>query len=322
MNLLSILGFHINSLMINGNARAIYLVLAKTLHFAVVLIAISILRKNRAALTLKQIVPLLPCLIISIYICAVFFDTFPDNKNGLSLPLVIALVGLLYINGIIVINTQSIKTAVVENEEQKLAVRLYKMQEQYYHNVVKDREETRALWHDVKKHITAIEAIFNSGDTSAAKAEYEAIQQAFDELGTVVDVENEALNTIIYHNIQYAKAHDISVSLTAQVSPEISISAVDLSVILGNTFDNAIDECTILGREGREIYVTLIQRNDMLFYEIKNPCMEIPHKKAGRHHGYGLKNIKSCIQKYGGVMENNVNDGYYCVSIRLNCKSH
>lgn len=320
LKLLNILGLRTNLLMLEGNSRVIYLAVAKTVHFAVVLVATSILRKNRTTLTIKQITPLFPCLIVSIYICSVLFDAFPDNENDSSLALVIALVGLLYINGIIVINTQSIKSAIVGNEEQKLAVQHYKMQEQYYNNVIRDREEMRVLWHDVNKYVTAIEAIVNSGDIQTAKQEYKAIRQSLDKLDTIVDVENEVLNTIIYHNLQRAKSHNISVSLTAQVSPEITISAIDLNVILGNTFDNAIDECAMLEDECRNIYVSLIQRKSMLFYEMKNPCMGISHKKAGRHHGYGLKSVRTCVQKYGGAMENGIIDGYYCVSIRLNCR--
>lgn len=319
---MNILGFDTGVLMTEGNARAIYLALAKTLHFSVVIIVALVFKKNRTALTIKQVALLLPCIIISIYICTVFFDVFPNNEKGLSLSLLIALAGLLYINGIIVVNTQSIKTAIVENEEQKLAARHYEMQEQYYQNIIKDREETRALWHDVNKYLTAIKAIVASGNTSAAKKEYEAMRQTFDNLGTVVDVENEPLNSIIYHNIKRAETYNIPVHLTAQVSPEISISPVDLSVILGNTFDNAIEECTLLSDDCRKIIVSLIQQNNMLFYEIKNTCVEIPHKKSGSYHGYGLKNVKVRVQKYGGTMESGKINGYFCVSIRLNIQSN
>ena len=317
--LLNALAFNTDSLMIRGNARAIYLVLAKTAHFAVVLITSTVLRKNRAALTLKQVAPLLPCLIVSIYICTVFFYVFPDGNSNFAITLAIALVGLLYINGVVVLNTQLIKHTIVEIEDQKLASQHYDMQTQYYRSVVQDREETRALWHDVKKHVTAIGAIVSTGDIQAAKTEYEAIYKAFDKLGTIVDIENEVLNSILYHNFQRAKTNGISVRLDARVSPCVAISAVDLSVIIGNTFDNAIEECIMLDKEYREISVTLAQQNNMLFYEIKNPCMEISHKKLGKHRGYGLRNVIVCVDKYGGSLEKGAVNGTYTIAIRLNC---
>ena len=317
--LLSALSFDVDNLLSSGSTRMIYLSLAKTVHFFVVLITATVLRKNRVTLTLKQVIPLIPCLAISIYICIVFFWLFPDNDDSLTAMLIMAPIGLLYINGIIVLNTQLIKTTTFENEEQKLAVQQYEMQEHYYSSIVIDREETRALWHDVKKYITAIETLVESGEIQHAVNEYNHIRQVFDEVGNVIDVENSALNAILHHNIGRAKSKNIFVSLDAHVPPEIPISAVDLSVIIGNTFDNAIEECVTLVGTDPQINVALMQLNQMLFYEIANPCKRIPHNKAGKFHGYGLRNVQRCVEKYNGSMKHGMTDGYYTVSIRLNC---
>ena len=318
--LLVALNVETHALEAGGNARAIYLVLAKITHFAVVLVVTSVFRKNRAALSVKQIVPLLSCLAVVMYICTVFYRVYSENHENLSLVLFIALVGLLYINGLIVFYTQLIKSTVAKNEEQKQAVLQYGMQEQYYKNVIRDREETLSVWHDIKKHMTAIEAIVSSGDSITAKEEYREMHHAFSKIGDIVNVENEVINTILYHNIQNAKAQGIPVHLSAHIPPEILVSAVDLSVIIGNTFDNAIDECILLESERREISVTLIQQNKMLFYEIRNPCSDKAPEKSGRHHGYGLKNVMTCVEKYTGTMENGISEGQYVISVRLNCK--
>jgi sensor histidine kinase regulating citrate/malate metabolism len=103
------------------------------------------------------------------------------------------------------------------------------------------------------------------------------------------------------------------------VPSDISIPTVALSVILGNTFDNSIEECLALDNENREIDVSLIQKNNMLLYEIKNPCTEPLRKKTGNHFGYGLKNIRAYVDKNSGFFQSSVKNGYYCVSVRLNC---
>jgi len=311
------IGFDTDMLMTHGNPRIIYLAFAKTVHFAAVIVAASILRKNRAALSVKQIAPLFPCILISIYITILFFNLFPDFGDDISLTLAIALMGLLYINGIIIFNTQSIKNAVVAVEEQKLATHHYEMQQQYYHNVIQDREQTRALWHDLKKHVVAIEALLESKENTYAMSEYEQIRQAFDDLGNIVDTENAALNAILHYNIKQAQAHNILVALDAYVPPEIFVSAVDLSVIIGNTFDNAIEECVLLDESERKINVTILQKNHMIFYEIINPCLPTPRKKKGRFRGYGLENVKRCAEKYDGSVVYGFTGKQYSVSIRL-----
>lgn len=316
---LSSFGFDADILMVHGNYRVIYIALARTVHFVVVLFAASILRKNRATLSLKQIAPLFPCLLISIYITIIFFSLFPGVDGDISLALVFALVGLLYINGVIIFNTQSIKSATVKIEEQKLANHHYEMQKQYYQNVIQDREQTRALWHDLNKYVIAIEALVGLKENVQAIGEYEQIRQAFGELGNIVDTENSILNAILHYNIKQAKSNDISVELSAFVSSDISVSSVDLSVIIGNTFDNAIEECILHESAARKITATITQQNNMIFYEICNPCMTVPQEKKGRIRGYGLETVRQCVEKYNGSMEHGASSGQYRVSIRLNC---
>jgi sensor histidine kinase regulating citrate/malate metabolism len=308
--------------MTDGNTRSIYLIFAKSVHFAVVLIAASLLRKNRVALTAKQIAPLFPCLVVSIYTCIVFFRVFPYFVDGFPIMLILVLVGLLYINGIIVLNTQSIKNSIVENEEQKQANRQYEMQLQYYDAIIEFREEARALWHDYKKQVTALEALVGSGDIQSAKNEYSNICHAIGEFGDIVDVENVTISAILQDNISKAKSNNISVTLDAHVSPDLRISAVDLSAIIGNTFDNAIEECLMLTEISQVIDVSIIQKKHMLFYEISNPCMPIPRKKEGKIRGYGLKNVLRCVDKHSGSMEFGMTDNRYIVSIRLNTDFH
>ena len=318
--ILMVPGFDLEVLMAGGITRAIYLALAKTVHLIVVLIAASILRKNRATLTIKQVAPLLPCVVASIYLCIVFFYIYPYHEDSFALMLIIALIGLLYINGIIVLNTQAIKSSVVEAEEQNQAIKHYEMQKQYYENVITDREETRALWHDLKKHVTALEVLVDSGEVQAAKSEYKHIHRAFSDLGTIVDTESSSLNAILHHNVSRAKSNGIKVSLDAKVSPNLSFPAVDLSVIIGNTFDNAIEECLLLDEAQRTISATMIQKNNMLFYELTNPCLAVSHKKIGKVRGYGLKNVRRCIEKNSGSMVCGASDGHFKVSARINCQ--
>jgi len=134
-----------------------------------------------------------------------------------------------------------------------------------------------------------------------------------------VDTENPTLNANLHHNISRAKANSISVSLDAHVPHELTISAVDLSVIIGNTFDNAIEDCAAPADAGARISVSLVQQNKMLFYEIANSCMHAPPKKEGNLHGYGIGNVRRYVDKYDGTMENRIADDQYRISIRLNC---
>lgn len=320
--LMNLLNYDTTTLMVEGTARAIYLVIAKTVNFAIILVVAAMFRKKRATLSIKQVLPLFPCLFVTIYVCAFLQEIYSRLEDSLSLPLVIAILGLLYINGIIVLHTQSIKRSAVAIQQQALANQQYELQVQYYNHILQDHEETRIIRHDIKKYMSGIETLIEAGASAEAKREYEAIKQGVDQLGEIVDIGNTVLNAILHNNIQRAKAEGISVRLDINVPSEVPASAVDLSVIIGNTFDNAIDECIACNSVGAAINVMLVFQNDMLFYEISNPCISHPHKKAGKYHGYGLRNIRACVEKYNGSMESGIEAEKYKVSIRLNCQSN
>ena len=98
----------------------------------------------------------------------------------------------------------------------------------------------------------------------------------------------------------------------------IPISAVDLYVIIGNTFDNAIEACVSLPEEFRHINLKLRMQKSMLLYSIENPYVEKKLHLQGKYHGYGLKNVQKCVEKYHGTMSVSHDTSFVC-TIRLNC---
>ena len=61
------------------------------------------------------------------------------------------------------------------------------------------------------------------------------LQDEFSPLGNIVDVENPELNVILNHGVQKAAEAGIHVTLDVSVPYTLSVSAVDLSIIIGNT---------------------------------------------------------------------------------------
>ena len=67
--------------------------------------------------------------------------------------------------------------------------------------VQKDQAETHALWHDIKKYVLAMQAAAGSGDDKVQQ-EFGNIQQEFNKIGNVVDVDNTELSVILNHCVQ------------------------------------------------------------------------------------------------------------------------
>ena len=88
--------------------------------------------------------------------------------------------------------------------------------------------------------------------------------------------------------------------------------STDLSIILGNLLDNAIEATEKLEVE-KDIFVSLMYRKEKLLIKVRNPYTGdlkkdragnyISEKKDRENHGIGLKSVRKVVEKYEGVME-------------------
>ena len=83
--------------------------------------------------------------------------------------------------------------------------------------------------------------------------------------------------------LQHTKARrmNIKTDLDIRVRPDLDISAADLSVIIGNTVDNAIEACRVL-EEDQEDIDPAHQKAVLLYYKISNPYRKRDSGLSGR----------------------------------------
>lgn len=188
------------------------------------------------------------------------------------------------------------------------------LEKDYFKTFRQELETARCLWHDIHKYALAMKAMVPE-DMDCR--ELDDLLKLVSREGTLVDVENHTLNVILSYYVGKAAEMAIPVTLDVAVAPELPISAVDLSVILGNTLDNALEACAELPEEQRKIVLTLKLKNNTLLYSIQNAWVKNQTKEKGELHGYGLKSIQKTIKKYRGNMVITRNDASFTVTILL-----
>lgn len=99
---------------------------------------------------------------------------------------------------------------------------------------------------------------------------------------------------------------------------------MDAYILLGNTLDNAIDACSSIPVGDRFINIQLKRYHDILFYRVENPYSEEHTKRIrGKMHGYGLKSVQKCVDKYQGDITVSKDHAVFTFSARLNlCTVH
>lgn len=310
--LFQMFGVSNEALMTDHIYRSFYLVACHIVMFGIVLLACMMNRKTKREISLRILLPVTPCWVISILLCFLLTWQCFTMQYKLHPLFVFVLLGLLYTSILVIYYTNRIHDQVQEKKSWEIAEHHYAMQQEYYDQLRIQQEETRALWHDISKYLRASK-IEDSDDALVQ------VQKMLDSISCVVDVNNHVVSVILNEYIQAARAAEIELEMDVQVPEVLFVTAADLYVLIGNTMDNAIEACQSLPPDQRRISLKLITHNNILFFEISNPYTDKHlHRIRSIYHGYGLKNVARCVEKYNGKIEVSKNEGFFQVTALLN----
>lgn len=207
-----------------------------------------------------------------------------------------------------------------EKERYMTAEKQIKLMEDYYKTMETKQEETRSLWHDMKKYLLAIEALVAENQTESAKQEIQKLRTSYENVAHTVSTGNPIVDGILNYEMYLAKQHGVVIDMSLWLAKKLAIPATDLYIILGNTLDNAIEACADLpDASKRVVSISLKQKNHILFYEIENHFQEDMKKsKSKKIHGYGLNNVKKCIKTNQGNLRIKKSENIFSLKIFLN----
>lgn len=222
-------------------------------------------------------------------------------------------------NFLIVFYAEKLNTISCASQEAALQENHYKMQESYYQQLYAEHEEIRILRHDIGKYLLAMQALTAEGKIAESDAILLQAKDVLYKYDALVDVGNSVLNVFLSEYLRRATDAGVALKLDIQVPQSLKIETVDLYILLGNTLDNAISACKNLAGQQRVVKLQLRMHNDILFCQIENPYRETlcsDNRKKG--HGYGLENVRRCLEKYNGNMELERDNGCFFFRAHLN----
>lgn len=314
---LSKLGISLNELLGISEGRLIYNTTGKIIHLLLLVIIILFTKSRYDSKALLHAIPLMLCNLSSIFILFVQYTTFIDN--GKYSTFVITTICMLIINIVVCGYTEIVKKSYELQQKEICMQEQLAHQEIYYQDVISRQDEFRALWHDIKKYMLAMENLVSKNDQSEAQNQLTTLKNKFSNLEQLVYTGNSIADGILNYGSNKARSLGISINFDLWLDTELNISPVDLYIIIGNTMDNAIEACDVFPADQKpSISCTLRQKNHVLLYEISNPIPQVSVKKAGDIHGYGLENVKECVNRNNGFISVKTENDTFCVSITLN----
>lgn len=307
-------------LMQAGAARVIYVVFSNLIQIPLLILVSHFFNREESDLRIVWLLPLISIQLASISVCYVVQchaadKDFPDY-------MVFFMAVLLFVNTMIVFYVEALR----KNEKEKYLAELteqhYHLQIEYYQQLLEKQQETKALWHDIKKYTAAMQAVAAQNDSEQLRQIAQAAEDAYERVKDISAVGNPVVDALLNQYLRSAKENQIQVLLDITIPEVLAISTLLLSVVIGNTFDNAIEACRLIAPEKRVIHLQLRKQNRILFYSIENPYIDaVTQLRVGKHHGYGLKNVERAVNQNNGNFQVEKSKGLFVIQIRLNCES-
>lgn len=225
--------------------------------------------------------------------------------------MLVSMLGLLIVNAVAFFLFDSLAEAYEQRYKNEAAIR---EREYYYHQCVLMQQaanDVRSFQHDANSHYSVLLECLNANSTEEAKKylnklvlKSQKVQHLYSKTGNII------IDSIINYKL-CSFSDEIRIDIDTAVPTELPIDIVDLSIILSNLLDNAIEALSKI-IEQRKLTIKIVYQKGMLLISVCNTYDGmvsyqngeiISEKPDSKHHGYGLKNINKAVEKYDGCLE-------------------
>ena len=203
----------------------------------------------------------------------------------------------------------------------KTYLKLVEMQEEqakrHLEEVRSIHSEMRGYKHDFHHHLQAIRGQLEAGEIDRAIAYIDRLDETLKSMDTLLKTGNVTVDAILSTKIANAKAEGISVTVDANIPDSLTLTDLEISIIIGNLLDNAIEACRNADGE-KFIRLSLHMKGKMLYFYMLNSAGAKKQKlgslfktSKGGAHGFGLHRAETVLNEHGGWVKYNSEDGAF-----------
>lgn len=193
--------------------------------------------------------------------------------------------------------------------------------QKYYAEVENMYTKMRGWRHDYRHHIQTMKV-------HAANGEYEEITKYLDMLDddltnvdTVIRTGNRMADAILNSKLSLAAEKEIQVKAEAKIPVSLTVSELDLCIIIGNLLDNAIEACMELPPSGRLIRIYMEMKGNYLYLALTNTAGGKKKRgfgtTKGEGHGLGIARVDGVVKRCGGYITRASEDEAFSTEVLL-----
>lgn len=183
----------------------------------------------------------------------------------------------------------------------------------------------RGWRHDYHNHLQKLAAHLNEGQIEEAKQYIGELGESLDDIKTKYRTGNVSLDAILNSKLSIVEKERIAINCKVEIGENLTVSDIDLCILLGNLIDNAVEACRGIAEEKeRFLRIYMCIRKQQLYISVSNATNEVIRKldaeyisKKRGDHGHGLKRINIVVDKYGGFIKRANEPGVFATEIML-----
>lgn len=182
------------------------------------------------------------------------------------------------------------------------------------------------LYHDLHNHIEVLCHCLDEGDLGAARRYCQDLRGPVEEMAHTVWTGDPAVDHLITSKTAQAQALGAQTQVNVEFPRNTDIRGVDLTAILGNLLDNALEALAAAPADRRLLRLTIRRIQQTLIIKVENSYGQAPRRDQGAlvsakkdrtRHGWGLKSVQAAAERYEGVLQTDWADGVFRAVVTL-----
>ena len=209
--------------------------------------------------------------------------------------------------------------------EKRIASFQNDMMQKYYDEVDSMYRKMRGWRHDYRHHIQVMKVHMVNGEYTEVEQYLDMLDEDLTKVETVIKTGNRMADAILNSKLSIAIQKNIQVKAEAKIPVSLTVSELDLCIVLSNLLDNAMEACMELPQEKRLIRIYMEMKGSYLYLSVTNTAAGAKKHMVNRRfqsskeagHGFGLLRIDSIIEKYGGYLTRASEDEAFTTEVLL-----
>ncbi len=236
---------------------------------------------------------------------------------------IVIFVGALFL--VVIVTAVITAYFVRKKEEDRLGIyqdKILKTQREEVQNIYKTMRGWR---HDYHNHMQKIKAHLALNQLQEVHEYLDQLEEDLDAIDIAIKTGNVSVDAILSSKLSVAGGKKISINCKAKVPERLTVSDIDLCVILGNLIDNGVESCEKMKETEKKfirVYIGIFK--EQLYISVTNSTNEVIRRldkefisnKRG-NHGHGLKRIDNIVEKYDGFINRKNEPGAFATEIML-----